>query len=132
MMEFTDFVFAFMVIGVASAMIISQSGMLNTMSRLDIIEDCRDQFYDIEHEHKFLWKAERECVQHVCEEINLSSSFGYTSFSGSWYYSTVDCFTETGSEIVIDYSRSTIEQCRVVAEHKFNLRYCMIQQGVGY
>lgn len=43
--------------------------------RFNIIDNCQDEFYDVEGKHRFLWDLDKQCENEVCSKLNLSRSF---------------------------------------------------------
>lgn len=87
----------------------------------DIRGECMQTFYDPIQENKHI------CAEIVCPEFGLTQS----SIS-NWYYTVVECNSQSGATIDIDICNTNIDSCKILCKGILDVQNCAIEKGAGY
>ena len=81
-------------------------------SKPEIRSECREKYRESFEDRK-------ECANKICEELDLE-----WRGSGSWYYSTEKCDTESGASIDVELCNTNLESCKRVCNARIQIQYC--------
>lgn len=91
--------------------------------KYDIRGDCLEKW-----SANISFETEKECFDAICGSIGMR-----WSSSSSFYEPTINCINDAGvMQRDVDYSYSTLPECRAVLDNLWATRYCIDSQGAGY